>query len=430
MTMPADFMRTRRSPPPAIDRRRVLAGAATAVWLTAFAGRTSSAQAAPGLRAREGKNPITGAPVPLLEMNDGFGPLVLPAGGSGTIPLVNQLAMPLVASICGAEGADARPLPDTLAQGATGRLAFGAKRPGTYLLRLHPEHAAITAGLSLPLIVRTGAASTYAADETLMIEEWPSPDGGAAQLTANRAAAARFSGPAGGTLRLRIVNACAWRPLAFLLPDLPANVIAIDSAPAEAFAPRERQITLAPGGRIDILLDLTGAAGTPQPILLHDGKAVRRIAEIALEARSDAATSAQTRPDSGPDLAAGLVNPRLAGAVRTDLDVSDMPLGPWRSAGGPDEPAPAFSLRAGQTASLALSHRFPVSATFRIEGHHARLLDRLDDGWKPFWLDTILVPAGEHARIAFAAPTRGRWRIECIPADGRTQPRSCAFEVT
>ena len=40
---------------------------------------------------------------------------------------------------------------------------------------------------------------------------------------------------------------------------------------------------------------------------------------------------------------------------------------------------------------------------FHLHGHHFRLLDRLDDGWKPFWLDTLAINSGQTQRIAFAA---------------------------
>ena len=46
-----------------------------------------------------------------------------------------------------------------------------------------------------------------------------------------------------------------------------------------------------------------------------------------------------------------------------------------------------------------------------LHGHHFRLLDRLNDGWKPFWLDTMLV--GEEIEcIAFVADNPGKWLLE------------------
>ena len=54
---------------------------------------------------------------------------------------------------------------------------------------------------------------------------------------------------------------------------------------------------------------------------------------------------------------------------------------------------------------------------FHLHGHPFRLLDRLDDGWKPFWLDTLVVGPQQTERIAFAAEQPGRWLIEAMAAD-------------
>jgi hypothetical protein len=55
---------------------------------------------------------------------------------------------------------------------------------------------------------------------------------------------------------------------------------------------------------------------------------------------------------------------------------------------------------------------------FHLHGHHVRLLDRLDDGWKPFWLDTLLIDAGQTQRIAFAAEFAGNWLMGRWPSNG------------
>ena len=66
---------------------------------------------------------------------------------------------------------------------------------------------------------------------------------------------------------------------------------------------------------------------------------------------------------------------------------------------------------------LALTNRASIPAVFHLHGHHFRLLDRLDDGWKPFWLDTLLIDAGQTQRIAFAAQHAGRWLLESMASD-------------
>ena len=66
---------------------------------------------------------------------------------------------------------------------------------------------------------------------------------------------------------------------------------------------------------------------------------------------------------------------------------------------------------------LALTNRAAIPAVFHLHGHHFRLLDRLDDGWKPFWLDTLAIDAGQTQRIAFLAEYVGRWLIESLATD-------------
>ena len=64
-----------------------------------------------------------------------------------------------------------------------------------------------------------------------------------------------------------------------------------------------------------------------------------------------------------------------------------------------------------------------------LHGHHFRLLDRLDDGWKPFWLDTLAI--GEQVeRIAFIADNPGKWLLESRVLDSREAPSAVWFAVT
>jgi FtsP/CotA-like multicopper oxidase with cupredoxin domain len=74
--------------------------------------------------------------------------------------------------------------------------------------------------------------------------------------------------------------------------------------------------------------------------------------------------------------------------------------------------APAFRVKQSRVVVLALINRAPIATVFHLHGHHFRLLDRLDDGWKPYWLDTLAIEPGQTQRIAFLAETAGRWLIE------------------
>jgi FtsP/CotA-like multicopper oxidase with cupredoxin domain len=107
----------------------------------------------------------------------------------------------------------------------------------------------------------------------------------------------------------------------------------------------------------------------------------------------------------------------LKGALRVDMALSAVSP-EWvkpvdLSAGTP----PAFRTKPGRTVVLALTNRATSPMVFQIHGHHVRLLDRLDDGWKPFWLDTLALDVGQTQRIAFAANNVGRWLMEAFVAD-------------
>jgi FtsP/CotA-like multicopper oxidase with cupredoxin domain len=79
--------------------------------------------------------------------------------------------------------------------------------------------------------------------------------------------------------------------------------------------------------------------------------------------------------------------------------------------------APAFRAKRGRTIALALTNSAETATVFRLHGHHFRLLDRLDDGWKPYWLDTLAIQPGQTERIAFEVTYLGRWLLESAATD-------------
>ena len=83
---------------------------------------------------------------------------------------------------------------------------------------------------------------------------------------------------------------------------------------------------------------------------------------------------------------------------------------------------PLFQAKRGRTVMLALANKTAALQIVHLHGHSVRLLDKLDDGWKPFWLDTIAVPPRDTARIAFVADNAGKWLIE-------SQTAAAWFEV-
>jgi FtsP/CotA-like multicopper oxidase with cupredoxin domain len=79
---------------------------------------------------------------------------------------------------------------------------------------------------------------------------------------------------------------------------------------------------------------------------------------------------------------------------------------------------------------LALQNRSAFPQSIHVHGHHVRLLDALDDGWKPFWLDTLVVPERQTLRIAFVADNPGKWALSRHDLEPRRGGQYAWFEVT
>jgi FtsP/CotA-like multicopper oxidase with cupredoxin domain len=217
-------------------------------------------------------------------------------------------------------------------------------------------------------------------------------------------------------LRLRFINGCQRNGIAIKIEDHEVRVMAIDSQPSEPFLARNGQLVLAPGTRVDAFVDATMPPGSSSSILLHDGTEPRPLARLVYSSdapiRDAALPAAAALPSNGLPAQLDLKN-----ALRIDLTLGGTQTDWVAPATFAPASAPAFRAKSGRTVVLALTNRAAIPTVFHLHGHHFRLLDRLDDGWKPFWLDTLAVEAGQTQRIAFAAETAGRWLIESFATD-------------
>jgi FtsP/CotA-like multicopper oxidase with cupredoxin domain len=192
--------------------------------------------------------------------------------------------------------------------------------------------------------------------------------------------------------------------------------MANDGQPAEPFPARNGAVVLAPGGRVDVFIDATGPPGSTSSILLHDGKEARPIGRLVVSGeppiRSAALPPAPPLPSNGLPAQLDLKN-----ALRIDLALGS-PQAEWVTpASFATTAVPVFRAKASRTVVLALTNRAEIATVFHLHGHHFRLLDRLDDGWKPFWLDTLAVEPKQTQRIAFSADYAGRWLMETMATD-------------
>jgi len=229
----------------------------------------------------------------------------------------------------------------------------------------------------------------------------------------------------GERLRLRLINATSARGFVLRLPDHAPWVMAIDGQPAEPSLPREGRLGLAPGGRLDLFLDATAPAGAITPVLsgIRDESPIAR---LVYQASGEAAPA--RRRSQPPPLPSNPLPVRidLRNALRVDMTVGGNGA-EGTAAANSLASAPLFTVSRGRPVSLALRNPSAQPWVVHVHGYHFRLLDRLDDGWKPYWLDTLVV-AEPVERIAFVADNPGKWLIDCRMLD-RPDGRTAAWFV-
>jgi FtsP/CotA-like multicopper oxidase with cupredoxin domain len=420
-----------------LDRRTLLTGLGAAVLSPAMS-RMATAQGRPGLslQAKTGvaalrpggpETPVWSLATPSPETG-----LRFKRGDQLDVTLGNELPVPAVLNWRGIDGVpSAEPLlaRASVAAGAKDGFQLPLRHAGTVLCDI----GLLGDGQARPssaraFVVNESEPVTVDRDEVLLIEDWRlRPDGiaiapgidpkdTAAVYTVNGRPSLDIPVRANERIRLRFINAFQRNVMAIKIEGLNVRVMALDSQPSEPFLARNGALVLAPGTRIDAFVDVTAPPGSTTPILLHDGKEARPIARLVTS--QEPFIRAAPLPPAPPLPSNGLpARLDLQGAVRFDV-VLGGPAADWVTpAGFAASAPPAFRAKAGRTVVLALTNRAAIPSVFHLHGHHFRLLDRLDDGWKPFWLDTLAVDPGQIQRIAFAAEYAGRWLMESIATE-------------
>jgi FtsP/CotA-like multicopper oxidase with cupredoxin domain len=420
-----------------LDRRELLAGLGAAVACPALPG-IAAAQGRPSLvlRAKPGVLALrpgqADTPTWSLQGSTPEPGFRFRRGGELEITLQNDLPIATVLNWHGLDGvAAAEPLAARapVSPGAKESSVIPLRHAGTLLcdLRLLGDGQA----RPLParaLIVAENEPVTVDRDEVFLIEDWRlRPDGTALApgldpkdtmpvYTINGLISLDIPSRSNERLRLRFINGCQRTVIAVKIEGHDVRVMALDGQPAEPFPARGGALVLAPGGRVDAFIDATAAPGSTSSILLHDGREARSIAKV-LTSKEPPIRDA-VLPPAPPLPSNGLPSKLdLRSALRFDVTLGG-PQADWVTpANFAASAPPAFRAKAGRIVVLALTNRADIPTVFHLHGHHFRLLDRLDDGWKPFWLDTLAIESGQTQRIAFATEVAGRWLLESMATD-------------
>lgn len=248
-----------------------------------------------------------------------------------------------------------------------------------------------------------------------------------------------FAVQAGERIRLRLVNTANARIFDLRFSDHAPWLVALDGHPLDApiRLGADDRVTLGPGMRADLILDLTAVPGKRYPVFDRDFQGrEHRLTDLAY---ADApAVAAQDRPD--PKLAANPVTePDLAKAERLPLSLGggmgvpyalkvdggqaldmrqawDKHRMAWSLNGeamtdhsGHHGHAPLFSLKRGRSYLIEASNDTSWPHPIHLHGHVFRVLTQPGRPWR----DTVLLQPGEKAQLALVADNPGQWMLHC-----------------
>ena len=418
------------------DRRELMAGLGAAMVGPALPSM-AAAEARPALALQAMADAIALRPgqpdTPIWSLGAAMpNALRFKRGDAPEVRLANDTTAPVALNWHGIDGvAAAEPLLAQAALPPQGKqsLTIPLRHAGTFMcdLRLLGDGRGRPSA-ARALIVAENEPVAVDRDEVLLFEDWrlrpdgtaiapgTDPNGTAPAYTVNRQRSLDIPARPHERLRIRFINGFQRNVIAIKIENHDVQVMALDGQPSEPFPARNGALVLAPGGRVDAFIDAAMAPGAVSSILLHDGTEARPIARLvgSREPPLRAAPLAAAPPLPSNGLPERL---DLKSALRIDLPLSGSQAGWVAPSTFAASAAPAFKAKAGRIVVLALTNPADKAAVFHLHGHHFRLLDRLDDGWKPFWLDTLAVEPGQTQRIAFAADTTGRWLLEATAAD-------------
>ena len=247
--------------------------------------------------------------------------------------------------------------------------------------------------------------------------------------------------------RLRLLNACNARMLDLVFSGAEIFVMAEDGQPVPIHVLSEGRVKLAPGQRIDLLIEKL-----PDQISLGLGLAEDSIVLAVIEpVGTDTAASLPDNfalpknplPEPGDRAAAREIAVTIAGGTKGGLKsakVGDQDLelrqllekglawafNGYAGAGGP----PLFEAKKGENLVLAFDNITAFPQPLHIHGHVWKLIE--SDGAprdaEP-WRDTIVVPALAKAKMLLVADNPGAWLLQSLIAERVDSGLLAAFTV-
>ncbi len=387
------------------------------------------------------------------------GPLLrLKKGEELALRIANGLAEPTTLCFAGLRAANAVAgygglTGPGLAPGASADIRFVPPNSG---FNLYFPHAGASdagqqgRGLFGPIVVDEAEPFAVDQDVVVLLSDWSVDDKGGIKDDFADPAIARGAGRRGGLVfangaaaplalkarpgarvRLRLGNAATARLTNVGIDGAMTLIVAVDGQPCEPFAPLRNQFPMGPGARFELVFDMPQEAGAEVKLVLRWEVGAPDIPFVALTAEGEP-VPARDKPARLPPNPALPTEIALEAARSFDVAVTGGGGAPFAVNGVTfvDWTAkPLARVARGAPTVFAFANRTAVVQTMRLGGHVARLLHSMDDGWEPYWRDTILIQPGRTLHIAFIADNPGKWPIESAIPEHRAAGVGAWFEV-
>lgn len=361
---------------------------------------------------------------------------------------------------------------DPVAPGAGVEMRFTPPDAGTFIYRpctigFAAEQA--ERGLAGMVVVEERFPVAVDIDRAVAVDDWRLDDEGRIEpfgsvgdragagrlgnlLTVNgRRQPLKITAQPGSRIRLRIANLCSARIMRIRFDALKAYVVAVDGQPTDTFEPLRSILPFAPGSRYEVIGDLPMDPGITSSLMALIGPGLP-----LLQVVTDGPPVTEKRPPLAPVAPLGdntllPASIALEKAQRADVVVEGGgkpgPDGKLAWSGDPNRiysvngvpganaaertfGKPVVSVKRGTPVVFTLANRTAGPKVLHLHGHCFRLLHALDDGWEPYWLDTLILPENQTVRIVFVADNKGRWLLGSSILDHLDAGLSAWFEVT
>ncbi|MFC3231532.1 multicopper oxidase family protein [Marinibaculum pumilum] len=246
----------------------------------------------------------------------------------------------------------------------------------------------------------------------------------------------------GERIRLRLINAANARIFGLDFAGHRPQIIALDGQPVPPHAPPEGVVVVGPGMRTDLILDMTGAAGSRHQVTdRYYPRQTYQVTEIAYADRPlrdnapDWSLALPPNPLAEPDLDAATRHEvvfnggMMGGRMMQEMGgpMASMPMARMQRmmqdgrmwfvngiAADGHAMAPVLTLERGRTYIIAMANATAFPHPMHLHGHAFRVISR-DGAPTPHreWRDTVLMTPGERVEIALVADNPGDWMFHC-----------------